>query len=130
MVPVNTRTIKLNDCMKGSSKNKKLGINNEQIARFVKVKDHTKTWIKNVEKVSKNKTDFQHQPVLNFDYFIGSLSTERSGDVVVKTPLEYPPNLPIHYSCSYCGRQSQEGFQVEFHGTLTHPYVLRCPRCT
>ena len=121
--PCVSKTIKLNDCMKGS---KKFSVNNEQIARFVKVKDHTKTWIKNVEKMAKNRNEYLTQPVINFDYPLG---TTAGGDVVVKTPLEYPPRLHIPYSCSYCSRQAPE-FQVQYHDTLTHQYVLRCNQCS
>ena len=47
-----SKTINVNDCMKLS---KKLSVNNEQIAKLVKTKEHTKTWIKNVEKAHKTR---------------------------------------------------------------------------
>lgn len=119
-----SKTIKINDCMKGS---KKFSINNDQIAKFVKVKDHTKTWIKTVEKTAKTRNEHLDQLVINYDYPLGHLAVNED-HIFLKTPLEYAPKLQARYCCSYCGQHSST-FTVEYHDTLTHQYVLLCNKC-
>jgi CRISPR/Cas system CMR subunit Cmr6 (Cas7 group RAMP superfamily) len=116
-----SKTIKLNDCMKVS---KKLGSNHEQITKLVKVKEHTRTWIKNVEKTAKTRNESQTQYLVNIDRLTTFLDTPFQ----VKTPLQYVPALPVSYTCSFCG-QGMPQMTVQFHETLSQPYVLLCDRC-
>ena len=117
-----SKTIDVNDCMKFS---KKLSVNNEQIAKLVKVKEHTKTWIKNVEKLSKTRNTWHHQPVINYDVLFSSSSSgpEKS------TPSQYPLVLPLSYLCTYCKEPVKTGV-VQYQETLNRPYVLLCSMCS
>lgn len=123
-----SKTINVNDCMKLS---KKLSVNNEQIAKLLKTKEHTKTWIKNVEKVYKTRNNFLDQPVVNYD--VSYNSSEKcggsSGADSVSTPSMYPPVLPIPYSCSFCRSSAVTGVS-QYHQTLSFPYVLLCSTCS
>ena len=110
---------------------KKLGINNEQINKLVKVKDHTRTWIKNVEKAAKVRNEFMSQPVVNLDYQIQAKSPTSQGVFQVTTPLQYLPNLPASYSCSFCGvaLNTASTATVQYHEHLSYSYVLLCRTC-
>ena len=122
-----SKTINVSDCMKLS---KKLSVNNEQIAKLVKVKEHTKTWIKNVEKASKIRNPLVHQPIVNFDrtFQAGSHYME-SEEAPVVSPSMYPLTLPVLYTCAFCRQASSAGV-AQYHDTQSHPYVLLCAMCS
>jgi hypothetical protein len=122
--PVN-KTINVNDCMKFS---KKLNVNNEQIAKLLKAKEHTKTWIKNVEKIHKTRNSIIDQPVVNYDLVYDS-KNKNLGINCSSTPSMYPSVLPIVYSCSFCRSMVKTGVS-QYHGTLAFPYVLLCTACS
>ena len=125
-----SKTIKLNDCMKVS---KKLGINHDQIAKLFKVKEQTKTWIKNVEKAAKVRNELQGQPLVNYDYVVFDVdrysNSVSAAAFYVKTPLDYPPNLPVSYCCSYCNAPATGGYQVQYQTSLSQQYVVLCRVC-
>lgn len=126
--PIVSKTIKINDCMKVS---KKSGANNEQIAKLVKVKDHTKNWIKNIEKGSKGKNEYIHQCMTNLDYRL-QMPNVVSG-VHVATPTQFVPALhpSVTYLCSFCLQVPGSGsvVDVQYHESLSQPYVVLCSAC-
>lgn len=120
-----SKTINVNDCMKFS---KKLSVNNEQIAKLLKVKEHTKTWIKNVEKVSKTRNLWHHQPVINYDVSYKT-ANPRLTEPEVSTPSQYPPLCDVAYTCAFCKQPVLTGL-VQYQETLNQPYVLLCTPCS
>jgi hypothetical protein len=145
-----SKTIKINDCIKVG---KKLGINSDHITKLVKVKEHTRTWIKNIEKASKSRNEYHSQFLVNIDY--NQSNVVRQSQFQVKTPLQYLPALPVSYNCSFCGKvagsyadagenttvsdmdvaSGGDGnmilgqMTVQYHNSLSHPYVLLCRAC-
>lgn len=119
-----SKTINVNDCMKLS---KKLSVNNEQIAKLVKTKEHTKTWIKNVEKAHKTRNLLLDQPVVNYDVKYQEHGNQRNN--LNNTPSMYPSVLSIPYSCSFCRAPAVTGVS-QYHDTLGFPYVLLCTTCS
>ena len=122
--PVN-KTFNVNDCIKFS---KKLSVNNEQIAKLVKVKEHTKTWIKNVEKAHKVRNTLLDQPVVNYDVVFKD-AFNHSTVMTTATPSVYPSVLPVKYSCSFCRTPAAAGVS-QYHDTEAFPYVLLCETCS
>jgi len=125
------KAIKLNDCMKGS---KKLGVNNEHIQKMIKTKEHTKTWIKNVETAAKGRNDVMLQPLQNMPFSVGAAVSSalpiNEVVVVAATPLPYLPNLPVTYQCSCCHQPLvQKPFTVQYHPLFSTPYVVLCAGC-
>ena len=122
--PTVNRTINMSDCMKLS---KKMSVNNEQIAKLVKVKEHTKTWIKNIEKTHKARNTLLDQPVVSYDVVYGH---ERRGTMKeTVTPTMYPHVLPVTYSCSFCRAPAGGAGVSQYHNTQAFPYVLLCETC-
>ena len=119
------KAIKLNDCMKSGSK-KLLGGNNEHIQKVVKIKEHTKTWIKNVETAAKGRNDNMFQPVYNMGY---TLPAVRTVGPTLATPLSYLPHLPVMYQCSCCYRPVQDVLTVQYQPLFSTPYVVLCAGC-
>lgn len=119
-----SKTINVSDCMKLS---KKLSVNNEQIAKLVKVKEHTKTWIKNVEKAAKIRNALVHHPTVNFDrvvHYNGNNDVE-----LIVSPSMYPLVLPWQHSCTFCKQPVVAGV-AQYHNTLSHAYVMLCSACS
>ena len=123
-----SKTINVNDCMKLS---RKLSVNNEQIAKLIKVKEHTKTWIKNVEKASKIRNSLLHHPTVNYDMMVKAPVVSEPMDPLAAavSPSMYPLVLPLTYACAFCRRPTVAGV-VQYHDTLSHPYVLLCAVCS
>lgn len=122
-----SKTINVSDCMKLS---KKLSVNNEPIAKLIKVKEHTKLWIKNVEKASKLRSVIINHPVVHYDrMYASTLSTAPSLQADASCPSMYPPVLPVTYSCSFCGAPTAAGV-AQYHETLSRPYVMLCTTCS
>ena len=127
-----SKTINVSDCMKLS---KKLSVNNEPIAKLIKVKEHTKLWIKNVEKASKLRSVSLNYPVVHHDRMYASSfsSAPPVATAAVKAdascPSMYPPVLPVSYSCSFCKAPTAAGV-AQYHETLSRPYVMLCTACS
>ena len=120
------KTINVNDCIKFS---KKLSVNNEQIAKLVKVKEHTKTWIKNVEKAHKVRNTLLDQPVVNYDVVFKDALNQSTLMTTTATPSVYPSVLPVTYSCSFCRAPAAAGVS-QYHNSQAFPYVLLCETCS
>lgn len=119
-----SKTIKINDCIKVG---KRLGANSDHITKLVRVKDHTRTWIKNVEKAAKSKSEYHHQYLVNIDT---NINIAPLSHFQVTTPLQYFPALPVSYNCSFCLQHvPNTRTTIQYHNSLSHPYVLLCSMC-